>query len=105
MVPEQRLVLAACRAAFTAAPLEECGSVDAAHAIALADALGVVGLVADQLRQRPGADRRWAAAWRANAARNAMLAAELAGWCDALAAGGVEAVAFKGVALARTTFG
>jgi hypothetical protein len=106
MLPEERLVIEACRSALTNLPLRvELDARRVGPSISLADELGVIGLVASNMQSLPDADPLWAEASRANAARNVMLVAELERWIVMLRAAGVEPVLLKGPALAKTAFG
>ena len=103
--PEERLILHACRSAFTAPTTDAPVDAEPRRAIDLAQRLGVVGLVSSWSRALPGADARWHRAWLANLTRNLAAVDELERWRDVLRAKGIEVVVFKGPALAARAFG
>ena len=105
-LPEQDLVLAACRSRFTGHDLGDLVvSADPLYSIQLADELGVLGIVSSVVQTHPAAGPMWTHAWASNAARNAMLVAELRRWVLALRRHGFEPIVLKGPALAKVAFG
>lgn len=104
LLPEQRLILDACRSHFVQIDLRlSLTRADAGHAIRLARDLGVLGLTSSAIRtQSPEA--KWSQAWMENFGRNMMLAGALGEWVAVFGRRGIEPIAFKGIALGRIAF-
>ncbi|MGZ6066495.1 MAG: nucleotidyltransferase domain-containing protein [Polyangiales bacterium] len=102
MSPEIELILRCLRARFAtdAAPAQLDRSIDFDRLLALCERHGVVALVADQ-----APDLGLTRAMAARAARSLLLAHELRAIVDELARTGIEAIAYKGPALALEAYG
>jgi hypothetical protein len=114
--PEERLLLLLARGEPTDAEGDEArlllsSDPDWTRVVRLADAHEVVPLVCRSLQRTgfdgvpPAARDALEASRRSTAARNALLARELAGVLRLLARAGVPAIPMKGVALAETLYG